>query len=185
MLARLRASLTYANVMATVAVFVALGGTSYAVATGSIGTRQLKNNAVRSKDIRNNDVRSIDVRDRSLLARDFKAGQLPAGPAGAPGPQGPKGDTGLQGDPGMSGYVQVDDVSAFNSDSTKSANAFCPAGTRVVGGGAFVNASGPVATKTSVPRADGTGWVAEAYETLDYAGGWNVDARAICVKVAP
>jgi hypothetical protein len=30
-----------ANVMATVAVFVALGGTSYAVATGSIDSREL------------------------------------------------------------------------------------------------------------------------------------------------
>jgi hypothetical protein len=45
--------LSYANVTATVAVFIALGGTSYAVATGSIGTRQIKNNAIRSRDVRN------------------------------------------------------------------------------------------------------------------------------------
>ena len=48
MLTKLRASLTYANVTATVAIFVALGGTSYAVATGSIDSRELKNNGVRS-----------------------------------------------------------------------------------------------------------------------------------------
>jgi hypothetical protein len=44
-LSKLRASLTYANVMATVAVFVAVGGTSYAVAQlprNSVGSKQLK-----------------------------------------------------------------------------------------------------------------------------------------------
>jgi hypothetical protein len=40
--------------MATVAVFIALGGTSYAVATNSIGSRQVKNNSIRGVDIRDN-----------------------------------------------------------------------------------------------------------------------------------
>jgi len=54
--------------MATVAVFVALGGTSYAVATGSFGSRELANNSVRSKDIRDRTIRVRDVRNpRSLL----------------------------------------------------------------------------------------------------------------------
>ena len=101
MLDKLRSSLTYANVMATAAVFVALGGTSYAVATGSIDSRELKNNTVRSKDLRNNDVRGKDIRngtigsrdvnDGALLAEDFKAGQLPAGERGPQGEQGPPG----------------------------------------------------------------------------------------------
>ena len=68
MLARIRSSLTYANVMATVAVFVALGGTSYAVATGSIGSRELENGGVRGKDIRDRTIRVRDLRDpRALL----------------------------------------------------------------------------------------------------------------------
>jgi hypothetical protein len=86
------------QVLGLIALFVALGGTSYAVATGSIDSREIKDGTIRSKDIRNgqvrsgdlknNDVRSTDVRDRSLLSRDFKPGQLP------PGPPGPKGDRG-------------------------------------------------------------------------------------------
>jgi hypothetical protein len=94
--AKLRSRLSYSNVMATVAVFVALGGTSYALATGSVGSRELANNSVRSNDLRNNDVRGKDVRngtigtrdvaDGGLLAADFKAGQLPAGERGEPGP---------------------------------------------------------------------------------------------------
>jgi hypothetical protein len=102
---KLRSQLTYANVMATIAVFVALGGTSYAVATGSIGSREIKNNAIRSGDIRNDQVRSADVRDESLLARDFKPGQLPAGPAGAQGPPGPQGLKGDKGEPGATNVV--------------------------------------------------------------------------------
>ena len=94
MLAQLRSSLTYANVMATVALFVALGGTSYAVATGSIDSREIKNDTVRSKDVRNNDIRSRDVRNRSLLAKDFKANELPAGPSGATGATGATGAPG-------------------------------------------------------------------------------------------
>ena len=89
--------------VALVALFVALGGTSYAVATGSIDGREIKNNTVRTKDLRNNDIRSGDVRDRSLLARDFRAGQLPAGArgaTGATGATGAAGSTGLQGPPG-------------------------------------------------------------------------------------
>lgn len=35
-----------------------------------------------------------DIKNRSLLARDFKRNQLPAGPAGPKGDPGPKGDTG-------------------------------------------------------------------------------------------
>lgn len=76
------------------ALFVALGGTSYAVTAGSIDSRDIKNNTIRSKDIRNNEVVSKDVRDRSLLAKDFKNGELPAGPAG---PAGARGDTGAPG----------------------------------------------------------------------------------------
>ena len=98
MLASLRRRLSYANVMATVAVFIALGGSSYAALT--VTSRTVKNNSLKSIDLRNNSIRSVDVRNNSLLAKDFKAGQLPAG---APGPQGPKGDPGLPGAAGAKG----------------------------------------------------------------------------------
>jgi hypothetical protein len=97
MLAKVRSRLSYANVVSTACLFIVLGGTSYAVATGSIDSREIKNNTVRSKDIRNNDVRSKDVRNSSLLSKDFKPGQLPAGPRGLQGPQGERGPQGLPG----------------------------------------------------------------------------------------
>ncbi len=48
----------------------------------------LKKNSVTSAAIKKNAVTSPKVKDRSLLAADFKSGQLPSGPQG---PQGPAG----------------------------------------------------------------------------------------------
>jgi hypothetical protein len=54
MLRILRERISYANVMATLAVFVSLGGASYAAITlpaGSVGPRQLRTHAVEPKDL--------------------------------------------------------------------------------------------------------------------------------------
>ena len=53
---KLRARLTYANVMATIAVFIALGGASYAAVKlpkNSVGAKQIKKNAVTTAKIKN------------------------------------------------------------------------------------------------------------------------------------
>jgi hypothetical protein len=69
MITRVRAHLSYGNVVATMSLFVALGGTSFAIA--EIGSDDVRNNSLRSRDIRNNTLRSQDVHDRSLRARDL------------------------------------------------------------------------------------------------------------------
>lgn len=73
--------------LGALALFVALSGTAYAATAlprNSVGPAQLKTGAVRS----------LDVGDRSLLRRDFKRGQLPAGPRGPRGPAGSEGSPG-------------------------------------------------------------------------------------------
>ena len=69
-----------ALVIACIALFVALGGVSYGLATGSIDSREIRDNTIRSKDvrnnsvytrdIRNNDVRDIDIRNGTIKGRD-------------------------------------------------------------------------------------------------------------------
>src|SRR3954449_3246562 len=93
---RLRARLSYANVMATIAVFVALGGTSYAVTSlprNSVGAAQIRSRAVGASEIRPGSVRSKQVRDRSLSVRDLSpaARESLRGQRGGIGPQGPAG----------------------------------------------------------------------------------------------
>jgi hypothetical protein len=61
-------------VVALIALFVSLGGVSYGVATGSIDSRELKNNTVRSGDLRNNDVRGKDLRNNGVTGADVLAG---------------------------------------------------------------------------------------------------------------
>src|SRR5919197_1114748 len=88
-----------AIVLACMALLLALGGVSWAATAlprNSVGTAQLKNNAVTSRKVRNH----------SLLRIDFKNGQVPRGPAGPAGPTGaagPKGATGARGPTGPAG----------------------------------------------------------------------------------
>jgi hypothetical protein len=111
------------------ALFVALTGVSYAAVAlpaNSVGTTQLKPNAVNS----------VKVANRSLRAVDFALGQLPAGPAGqtgGAGPAGPKGDT------GASGATKVVVRSVYLATGKGQVN--CNAGETATGGG--VTGDGP------------------------------------------
>jgi hypothetical protein len=90
---RLRDRLSYANVTATLALFVALGGTSYALAIprNSVGSAQLRPNSVGSSEIRRRAVKSSDLDDRTIRLRDISLSTRDAlqGQTGPPGPPGP------------------------------------------------------------------------------------------------
>jgi hypothetical protein len=67
----MRRHLTYANVMATIAVFLALGGGAAFAATqvlpkNSVGSAQLKKNAVTGRAIRDGSIKGADVSEASL-----------------------------------------------------------------------------------------------------------------------
>ena len=75
------------------ALFVALGGVSYAAITlpiNSVGSKQIKRGAVKNSDLGKSAVTSVKVKNGSLLSTDFKPGQLVAGAPGSAGPQGPR-----------------------------------------------------------------------------------------------
>jgi hypothetical protein len=65
---------SYANVTATLALFVALGGTSYAVL--HVGSRDVVDNSLRSRDVRNDALRSRDIHNRTIRARDVRRDSL-------------------------------------------------------------------------------------------------------------
>ena len=66
---RIRDHMTYANVMATLAVFLVLGGGAYAAI-------HLPRNSVSSRNIKNGEVKSQDVEDHGLSAKDLKVASL-------------------------------------------------------------------------------------------------------------
>src|SRR5437879_11616734 len=87
------------NAVAYLALFVALGGTSYAAVSlprNSVGTAQLKSSAVTSAKVRNGSLATIDLSRKAIS--DLRGRTGSPGAAGAPGSQGAKGD---KGDPGL------------------------------------------------------------------------------------
>jgi hypothetical protein len=68
---RLRSKLSYANVMATIAVFIALGGSAYAATQlkkNSVGSRQLKKNAVTAAKIKDGAITASKIQDGAVSA---------------------------------------------------------------------------------------------------------------------
>ena len=73
-MSRIRRHLTYANVMATLAVFVALSGGAYAVST--IGAGDIQKNAVRSKHIKRANVKRSDIQANAVNSAKVANGSL-------------------------------------------------------------------------------------------------------------
>ncbi len=77
---QVRDKLTYANVVATLALFIAIGGASAFAATqlgkNSVGTKQLKKNSVTTAKLKSNSVNGAKVADGSLTGADIADGSL-------------------------------------------------------------------------------------------------------------
>lgn len=142
--------------VACVALLFALAGTGYAAKVA----------------LPRNSVTTIQVKDFSLLARDFKRGQIPrgaqgpAGPAGPAGPQGPAGPSGsanvrwalLRGDGGIAAQSGGITLAAHPSAGTYILNfGSAVAGHPVLASGAYANDPGDQRGETTAgPCAGGT-----------------------------
>jgi hypothetical protein len=157
----MRPRLTFANVVSVLALFVALGGTSYAAV-------QLSKGQVKKKHLAADAVVSKKVKDGSLLGKDFKPGELPAG---AQGPAGPQGPAGLQGPQGPKGDAGSPGTTVFEST--------IPSGKTIRGSigqqGVFTRLVGSFAVPAPAPLSD---------ETVNFAPGAGSDADAACTGSA-
>jgi hypothetical protein len=148
--------------VACLALLVALSGTSYAnilnVPVNSVGTVNLKANAVISSKVKN----------QSLLAVDFKPGQLPAGA------------------PGVSGYELITGRSDVTNQIFNSVLLTCPAGKKAVGGGGgtaggILAGDGPYIV-VNQPFVNGEGWLVQTARAT--SGGSVLLGYAICANVS-
>ena len=95
-----RKHLTYSNVVATLALFIALGGSSYAALTlpkNSVGSKQLRAKAVGSSELRSRAVRGRHIAADSVTTSKLSRSTREAlrGNTGPMGPAGPAGPSGL------------------------------------------------------------------------------------------
>jgi hypothetical protein len=123
----MRRHLTPSLAISMIALFVALGGASYAavkIPKNSVGNTQLRKDAVTS----------AKVKDRSLLATDFKTGQLPRGATGATGATGAAGASGVTAANGTSGSALGITLSGTPQEVMSTTVSSGPAGRMVVTG---------------------------------------------------
>jgi hypothetical protein len=201
---RFKRHLTYANVMATVAVFIALGGSSYAavrLSANSVGSRQIKRDAVKASEIARSAVESAEVRNGSLRSVDFA--RLPIGAKGEKGTVGPRGLKGVQGDRGATGprgpagadaatslVVHLAPVTDVAAGSSTTIIAHCNPGERAVGGGVsfqppqaapFVQVTGSYPdpnTEGSTP----TSWNVSVTNQTANTGSVQFTGYALCIS---
>lgn len=72
----IRKHLTFSNALASLALFVALGGSAYAVSAQSVGTKEMKNRAVTAAKIRNGAVTAPKIRANAVNARKIRNGSV-------------------------------------------------------------------------------------------------------------
>jgi hypothetical protein len=121
------------TILGFIALFVALSSGAYAAIS-------LPKNSVTTKQ----------VKDHSLMKRDFKRGQIPAGQDGldgldgAAGPAGPAGAVGPAGATGVANIVITQASTTLCSGSVDcsvdTVTAICPVGTKPLGGGVVTSA---------------------------------------------
>jgi hypothetical protein len=100
------------NVIAYLALFAALGGTTAYAAT-KLTSKQIAKSAIKSKHVKDGQLTGLDVKDNTLTGSDIDESSLslPAtaaapgatGATGPAGPQGPKGEPGQDGAKGETG----------------------------------------------------------------------------------
>lgn len=137
------------------------------------------------------------VRNGTLLSKDFKSGQLPAGAAGSKGATGPKGETGLKGesgakgDPGAAGptgpLVSQKDAAlgpstTFVNEAQQQINGVSitapSTGTLLISGHVFVNNEGTATSYVIRSTVDGTKTTAPDWGSTLFMGANGTNAES-------
>jgi hypothetical protein len=139
--------LSYANVVSTLALFAALGGTSYAAVKlphNSVGSAQIRRSAVSSSEIKHGAVHLADL-----------AGTTTGSLHGPPGPQGALGPAGATGAPAVSFFATVSGAGQLvRGTATSSGHSAVGSGSYTVTFPRDVSACGYTATLGGIDPSD-------------------------------
>jgi hypothetical protein len=161
---------------------VATAGALLAIGAALGGGGAYAGTVITSSQIKNGTIRLADLSPPTIRALRGKAG--PTGRDGKVGPAGAMGATGLAGATGPAGVSQLQLVTGTTSPTSSTAVATCPAGKRVIGGGATnYGVSLVPSLRQNAPAADLSAWFVRA-ESGGHVGD-EVTAYAICAVVGP
>jgi hypothetical protein len=166
------------NIIGYVALFAALGGTSYAAVRlkpGSVTAAALAKNSVTHAKLASNSVTSTNVADHSLTSADFKAGVLGGSSAGANGANGAHGASGSAGPAGPAG--SAGSAGATGAPGPQGLPGGATVGTRARMSAASVSA--PNGASTPVALSSNT-WTQLSGELDLIAGSMTVQIPATC-----
>jgi hypothetical protein len=176
-----RPRLTYANVVASLALFLALGGGAYAATAlpaRSVGSRELKANAVVRAKIKANAVNASKVADGSLTGADIKEATLGPVPTA----------THSLATAALDSVTYKSAVSAVGATgpgavvvTTATATATCNPGQRVISGGVRVDDPTNAFVIDGFPDANDTAWTVRVGNGGPATVGFSV--IAICTAV--
>jgi hypothetical protein len=190
MMTRIGKLLSFSNVVACLALFLALGGTVYAA--GKISGNQIKPNSLPGNRVKAKTLTGKQIKPGSLTGTQIKAGSL----TGTQIKAGSLTGTQIKAGSLTGSQINVSTLTGVTASKLASVQyvaatvslgagpgtgtASCPAGTNVIGGGAtvsdeinaFVNDDGPNSTRN--------GWTATGFGEL----GTTMTVTAICTSVA-
>lgn len=172
MIARISKSLTFSNVIACVALFVALGGSVYAA--GQISGKQIKRSSLPGNRIKPKTIQPNRIKPKSLTGRQVKADSLTGAQINE------RTLTGVSAAALADVQYQSTTVSLPGDGRPTNVTANCPPGAYVVGGGATLSNDDRGYVNDSGPSSLRTGWTATA---ISWPGGVDMTVTAICVAV--
>lgn len=162
--------LTFANVVSTLALFAALSGASYAAVAfpaNSVGTRQLKRNAVTAGKLAAGAVAARNIAPGAITGSDINTATLGKVPSAQVADQATA----------VARVVTVTAAGTAPVGASAAATATCPAGLTVTGGGASLSSEDNEFVNDSYP-AGTTGWTADVFGGPSAGGTFTV--FAIC-----
>jgi len=167
---RIAKLLSFSNVVACLALFIALGGSVYAA--GKISGKQIKPSSLPGNRIKPKTIKANRIKPKSLTGSQVKPNSL----------------TGVQINEktltvsaAALASVQYESTTLELSWRPTPATANCPAGSYAIGGGATLNDDNAATVNSSGPSPLRTGWTATGYSWRE--DGQTMTVTAICVAV--
>jgi hypothetical protein len=160
--------------VAYVALFVALGGSSYAavrLAPNSVTSRAIAKGAVTNGKLAKNAVTATNIRNGTLTGSEFQKGALLKGLKGDAGSGGSQGGAGLSGIPGLKG-----DAGATGSQGPAGHDGSASIGMQARASGSV---TAPKGASTSIPLSNAT-WTQSSGELDLLAGSVTLTIPASC-----